>query len=255
LPSLKARYEFKYLVTPDQEAFIRQVAQMYCEPDPYGENGKYAVTSLYFDTWDWLTAMQTVEGQRNRFKLRIRTYGFTDADPVFLENKGRVGTSILKQRALMDRKYVRAICRNEPPPPGGFPPLKEGHRDDLIKFRDRMDLLDMRPRLWVAYQREAYGSMFGDGARLTFDTELQIQPPDTDDPFVPDDRIWQTVELDGPQTIVEMKFNGAFPFWMQRIVHGLELKRVSCSKYVQGAEQLGDVPWNRVEWGGAWTVY
>ena len=255
MPSMKARYEFKYLVTPDEEQFIRQVAQMYCEADPYGENGKYTVSSLYFDTWDWLTAMQTVEGQRNRFKLRIRTYGFTDDDPVFLENKGRVGTSILKQRALMAREHVRALCRNEPPPLGGFPALKRSHHDDLIRFRDRMDLLDMRPRLWVAYEREAYGSHYGDGARLTFDTELRVQPPDDDDPFVPDDACWQSVALDGPQAIVEMKFNGAFPFWIQRIVHGLQLKRVSCSKYVQGVEQTGDVPWNRVEWGGAWTVY
>ena len=56
-------------------------------------------------------------------------------------------------------------------------------------------------------------------------------------------------------TILELKFNGAFPFWMQRIVHGLGLRRTSCSKYVQAAEQLGDVPWNRVERRTAWTVY
>jgi len=255
MPSMKARYEFKYLVKPEEEAFIRQVAQMYCAPDAYGVNGKYTVSSLYFDTWDWLTAMQTVEGQRNRFKLRIRTYGFTPEDPVFLENKGRVGTSILKQRALMAREHVRDLCRGEPPPPGGFPALKAAHQDDLVRFRDRMDFLDMRPRLWVAYEREAYGSHYGDGARLTFDSELRVQPPSHDDPFVPDDACWQSVALDGPQVIVEMKFNGAFPFWMQRIVHGLELKRVSCSKYVQGVEQTGDVPWNREEWAGQWTVY
>ena len=162
---------------------------------------------------------------------------------------------IVAAGGIARREHVRALCRNEPPPLGGFPALKRSHHDDLIRFRDRMDLLDMRPRLWVAYEREAYGSHYGDGARLTFDTELRVQPPDDDDPFVPDDACWQSVALDGPQAIVEMKFNGAFPFWMQRIVHGLQLKRVSCSKYVQGVEQTGDVPWNRVEWGGAWTVY
>ena len=118
-----------------------------------------------------------------------------------------------------------------------------------------MDLIDARPRLWVAYEREAYGSCFGDGARLTFDRLLRMQAPPADRPFVPDPDAWQSVVLDGEQTILELKFNGAFPFWMQRIVHGLGLRRTSCSKYVQAAEQLGDVPWNRVERRTAWTVY
>jgi hypothetical protein len=113
----------------------------------------------------------------------------------------------------------------------------------------------MRPRLWVRYDREALGSRFGDGARLTFDRRLRVQAPDGVHPYVPDERAWQSVVLGGPQTILELKFNGAFPFWMERAVHGLQLQRVSCSKYVQGAEQLGGVPWNRTETEGRWTVY
>jgi hypothetical protein len=255
LPSFKARYEFKYLISPAQEAWIREATRMYCDPDEYGVDGTYQVSSLYFDTWDWQLAMQTVEGVRNRYKIRIRTYGFTDEHPVFLENKGRVGTSILKQRALMDRTYVEAVCKGEPPPDGGFQALRPDHQEDLTLFLNRMDLTDMRPRLWVAYEREAYGSKFGDGARLTFDRYLKVQAPPEEHPFEPVEEAWQTVVLDGEPIILEMKFNGAFPLWMQRIVHGLQLDRVSCSKYVQGAEQLGDVPWNRVEWRDAWTVF
>ena len=255
MPSFKARYEFKYLISPDQEAWIRELVRMYCDPDAYGDDGTYAVNSLYFDTWDWQLAMQTVEGVRNRYKMRIRTYGFDESDPVFVEIKGRVGTSILKQRALMDRRYVHDLCLGAPPPVGGFRAMKPDHQDDLDRFRNLMDLTDMRPRLWVAYEREAYGTRFGDGARLTFDRKLRVQPPPMERPYEPHEEDWQSVVLDGEQTILEMKFNGAFPFWMQRIVHGLRLRRVSCSKYVQGAEQLGDVPWNRVERRGAWTVY
>ncbi len=255
MPSFKARYEFKYLISPEQEAWIRQLVRMYCDPDPYGVDGVYDVTSLYFDTWDWKLAMQTVEGVRNRYKLRIRTYGFADDDPVFVENKSRVGTSILKQRALMGREHVDALCRGDAPPDGGFQALRPDHQADLDAYRNLMDQVDLRPRLWVAYEREAYGSHFGDGARLTFDRKLRVQPPRQHRPYLPEDEAWQTVVLDGEQTILEMKFNGAFPFWMQRIVHGLGLRRVSCSKYVQGAEQLGDVPWNRVEWRSAWTVF
>ncbi len=255
MPEFRARYEFKYLVDAEQAEWVRRLTSMYCEPDSYGEAGAYDVTSLYFDTSDWLTAMQTVEGQRNRFKLRVRTYGFEPQDPVFLEIKGRVGTTIVKSRAHMARTHVDALCSGSAPPPDGFRALKASHQDDLERFRNRMDSLDMRPRLWVRYKREAWGSAFGDGARLTFDSELQVQAPDVEHPFTPYGDDWLNVQLEGPPIIIEMKFNGAYPFWMQRIVHGLHLRRVSCSKYVQGAEQLGLVPWNLHEREAPWTVF
>ncbi|NCG22254.1 MAG: VTC domain-containing protein [Rhodobacterales bacterium] len=255
MPEFLARYEFKYLITEKQADFIRDAVTMYCEPDAYGDNGNYEVCSLYYDTWDWKLAMGTVAGDRNRFKIRIRTYGWTDDMPVFAENKGRVGDSIVKSRALIPREHWALLSNSEPPPPEGFVAKVESHQSYYDSFRNIFDIMDMRPRLWVSYMREAFGSRYGDGARLTFDRFLRVQAPNIETPAQPDDAMWQTVRLDGHQTILEMKFNGAFPDWMRFLVHTLELKRVSCSKYVQGVEQIGDAPWNRVEWSDTWTVF
>jgi hypothetical protein len=256
MPEMLARYEFKYLIHPDLIPEIRAWARLYCEPDAYGVDGKYKVSSLYLDTVDWMLARQTLEGVRNRFKLRMRTYGFTEEDPVFLENKGRVGTSILKQRALVDRATARALVDNCPMPERGYPALKASHNDDLIRYRNRVDALDMRPRLWVRYDREAYGSAYGDGARLTFDLALEVQVPTLETPFDPDPDSWQRVPLEVPgYEILEMKFNGAFPNWMLRLVHKFGLYRVSCSKYVQGAVLSGHLPWASLERGERWTAF
>ena len=255
MPEFKARYEFKYIIDEKQADYIRDVAMCFTDRDEHGDGGIYDVTSLYFDDLPWTLAMQTVEGQRNRMKIRIRTYGFTDEDPVFLEDKSRVGDSICKSRALMSRDQVHALCVGNPPPEGGFKAMKESHQDDLERFRNILDLYDLRPRLWVGYQREAFGSPFGEGSRLTFDRYLRIQAPPDERPYEPDPNNWKRVPLDSPGTILEMKFNGAFPFWMQRVAHDLNLRRRACSKYVQGAEFLGDVPWNRIEKGSVWTVY
>lgn len=255
MPEFRARYEFKYLIHPAQQDWIRDVVRMYADPDPYGDDGTYDVCSLYYDTWDWKLALQTVEGVRNRMKIRIRTYGFADEFPVFIEDKSRVGTSICKSRAQIPRDHWAMLSRSEPPPPGGFQAVKESHQAYYDRIRGLFDYLDLRPRLWVMYQREAYGSSYGDGARLTFDRLLRVQAPETHTIDRPDEAMWQRVQLDGPPIILELKFNNAFPQWMSTLVHQLELRRVSCSKYVQGAEQLGDVPWNRVEWREAWTVY
>jgi SPX domain protein involved in polyphosphate accumulation len=255
VPEFRARYEFKYLISEAQMDFIREVVQIYADADAYGDNGKYTVCSLYYDTWDWVLARQTVEGVRNRYKLRIRTYGFTDDMPVFVENKGRVGTSICKTRALIPRSHWALLSNSAPPPPEGFTALKASHQADYDAYRNVSDLIDARPRLWVCYEREAYGSSYGDGARLTFDSDLRIQAPDFNSIDVPDENAWQRVKLAGEQIILELKFNGAFPGWMRTIVQSQHLRRVSCSKYVQGVEQLGDVPWNRVEWREQWMVY
>lgn len=248
-----ARYEFKYLIDDAQAGWIREVVGHFCEPDAYGVDGVYPVTSLYCDTVDWQLAKQTIDGIRHRFKLRIRTYGWAEDDPVFLENKGRVGTSIVKERALMSRAWVDPLLKGVLAP-GGFSALKASHQPDLEGFRNLYDALDARPRLWVGYEREAWGSAYGDGARLTFDRALQVQAPDPLRPFVPDPSAWTTVPLGPGLHILEMKFNGAAPRWMTTIVHGLGLWRCSVSKYVRGAQHLGDVPWNRLERESAWTA-
>lgn len=255
MPEMLARYEFKYLIDAATMAKIRDWTRAFCEPDTYGTDGIYNVCSLYLDTPSWTLAHQTLEGVRNRYKARIRTYGFAETDPVFLEIKGRVGTSIVKQRALMDRKYVKGILKGELPPDGDFLALKSSHQDDLVRFRNKVDESDLRPRLWVRYIREAYGSTFGDGARLTFDYALDVQQPQEDEPFVPVDEEWITVPLDGPQIILEMKFNGAFPMWMLRMTQALQLQRVSCSKYVQGALMTGHLPFGSLERGLRWTAF
>lgn len=251
MPTMRARYEFKYLVTEAQAAVIRDVARTFCDPDPYGDDGNYEVASLYLDTWDFKLASQTQTGVRNRYKARIRTYGWSDTDLAFLEIKERVGISILKQRALIERRQVHDILADEP---GPFTAKKASHQPDLEFFLNRMVQEDLRPRLWVRYFREAYASRFGDNARLTFDRQLVVQTPAPELPYVPDHDQWVTVPLEGPPTILEMKFDGAHPRWMLNLAHGLGLKRVSCSKYMQGVVEAGDVPFSATERGWAWMA-
>jgi hypothetical protein len=255
MPQFLARYEFKYLIPPDRIAPLRDLVSSFCVPDAFGVDGRYDVNSLYLDDWRWTTARMTVNGTRNRFKARIRCYTWDEADPVYLELKERVGTTILKQRALFDRSLVPALLAGEVPD-GGFQANKASHQQELEAFRNRMDQLDLRARLWVRYQREAYGSPYGDGGRLTFDTALEVQVPEQepDRVYRPDPDQWQAIPWDGPPVMVEMKFNGAFPNWMLQLVRAYGLTRVSGSKYVTGAVGGGQVPWAALDRSERWTA-
>ncbi len=251
---MKARYEFKYLITDEQMAIVRSITSAYLDPDPYAPDGIYSVYSLYWDSHDYYCANATLEGLRKRFKLRVRTYGFKKHYPVFVEEKGRVGTSIIKRRALIDRKHVDTLCLGDAEPVEGWGTKSEKDAVTVERFRDLADGLRMQPRLWVGYKREPWVSPYGDGARLTFDMQLQVQPPRSDKPFKPSKQAWEPVPLEQP-TILEMKFNGASPAWMQKIVHCLSLRRVSVSKYALGAVQCWNHPWARPQWSTAWMPF
>lgn len=252
-----ARYEFKYLLTEAQAESVRAFATAWLEPDDVG-GGRYDVYSVYLDTWDWQLANWTIGGFADRFKLRARTYDFRDPN-VFLEIKERVGSSILKYRALVDRSQAEAICRGEMPPRDGYRAQRANEQPALDRFRNLLDRLDLRPRLWVGYDREAWVSPFGDGSRLTFDEFIEVQPSG-EALFAPDPGAWTAVRpaqvLDEAMgnTKLELKFNGASPGWMRRLVHDHGLRRISFSKYVHGLTALGEVPWTRQEWGSAWMT-
>jgi hypothetical protein len=244
-----ARYEFKYLVPRRHVDAIREVARSFCEPDAYGVGGCYEVNSLYCDTVDLRTARETLVGQKMRFKVRMRTYGFSEADPVFLEMKRRVGTTILKGRALVSRAVARGIAGGDPSPAGGWTPLKASHDPDLTDYLAVTDRLALRPAAWIRYRREAWGSAFSDGARLTFDTFLEAAAPDFARLFEPDPQQWQMVAWEGPSTVLELKFNCAYPKWMHHIVRGFQLQRVSFPKYVQGLLAVRGQPFAHEERG------
>jgi hypothetical protein len=241
VPDLLARYEFKYLIDEGTAAGVREVVRSYLEPDPYGDSGAYWVNSLYMDTEDWRLARQTVDGVKNRFKLRMRCYEFDDS-PVFCENKGRVGTTIVKTRALCNREDAETIAMNAPCAKGRVVAAKKHHQEDLDRYRNSVDLIDARPRLWVRYHREAWVSPYGDGARLTFDRRLQCAVP-SQPVFKPEMSWFHPIGLEKP-TILEMKFNGASPGWMRKLVGWFDLKRVSVAKYVSGAFEIGAFPFN-----------
>ncbi len=196
---MSARYEFKYLITPEDAEQVRAVARAWLEPDPHSD-GKYQVTSLYWDADDLKLANQTREGVRKRFKLRVRHYG-DEHHNQFTEVKSRVGCSISKTR-------------------------------DPDTFNMLAERIHAKPYLWVRYQREAWVSPWGENVRLTFDTDLEVCPGMDE---IPPADGWRYVPLENP-VILELKFNEAYPLWMRKMAETLCLKRVSCSKYAQGCD-------------------
>jgi hypothetical protein len=237
-----ARYEFKYLIDERAAADIRRFVRAYLEPDMYTvgrEGGGYPVHSLYLDTPDLQLCRATLDGLKNRFKLRIRFYE-PHADPVFFEIKRRVGDVILKQRAAVRQSSAMRIMDGKSPEPTDLVRCDEKNRFALYEFCRLRDELGALPSAYTSYVREGYEPHGSNRCRVTFDRVLRAGEFHGNLSIAGLDR-WPSPSL--PGTVLELKFTDAFPHWMQILVESFNLVRRSVPKYVKCVSMIQGADW------------
>jgi hypothetical protein len=232
--TLFSRYECKYVVSPMLVPEMREFVRPFMQPDTFAarrEHFRYPISSLYLDSGDLMLYQQTVGGEHQRFKLRVRSYSDRHDSPVFMEVKSKLNNIVRKRRARLHRDGARALLAGR---------LHEAEvdgpddlRDDLQYFRHHMDLIGARPVLRVRYQREAYESKGGDPVRITLDTEL-MHAVTLDDNLSLEDGRWVATPVRG--TILEIKFTERFPSWVNDMVRTFGLKQQAVPKYVRSVD-------------------
>ena len=108
----RQRFELKYRLPPRYVPALREFVRCHLEPDPFSAaqpDRSYPVHSIYLDSPDLRLCQATVNGERNRFKLRIRYYSDEPEAPVFFEIKSRRNDCILKKRAFVRRAGAPAL--------------------------------------------------------------------------------------------------------------------------------------------------
>src|SRR4051812_4528241 len=96
----KQRFELKYLITEETALYVRSFVRQHLDFDEYSvgkANYSYPVHSLYIDSTQLQLYWSTINGDKNRFKLRLRYYSTHADSPVFFEIKRRVNSCIMKQ--------------------------------------------------------------------------------------------------------------------------------------------------------------
>jgi hypothetical protein len=227
-----ARYEFKYLVHEHIAEQIRHFVLSYLEPDAYtvGREGVgYPVHSLYLDTPDLQLCRATMEGLKNRFKLRIRFYE-SAASRVFFEIKRRVNDVILKQRAAVKPASVERLVSGKPPQRADLVCCDERNSFALYNFCRLRDELGAIPAAYTSYIREGYEPQGSNVCRVTFDRALRAGDFSGQLGVSSLER-WSRPEVAG--TVLELKFTDTFPNWMQVMVEAFNLTRTSMPKYVK----------------------
>jgi hypothetical protein len=235
-----SRYEYKYYVDEGRARAIRSFVESYLEPDEFlirfGGIG-YPVCSLYLDNSGLLLYDQTMQGQKNRFKLRIRFYDNNPENPAFLEIKRRETDVIKKKRAPVTRDGARRVLEGYPATPDLLFGCKYTPKalDALYEFCQLRDRIAATGCTYVYYHRQAYVSPGSSQARVTFDRQLEggIYVPGTE-LAIPTDSA--RPKLEG--VVLELKFTDRFPNWMETLAEDFNLQRISVPKYVKCVDAL-----------------
>lgn len=234
------RFELKYLIDEQVALGIREFVTGYLELDDYGANSpnmSYAVHSVYLDSPYLETFQASMNGAKNRFKLRLRYYDDRPDTPVFFEVKARVDNCILKQRCGVRREAVPLLIAGQLPEPGQLLSKEPRHLVALQRFNLLQSQLNARPKAHNQYQREAWVSPRDNSIRVTFDRKIRIEPC-----FVAKAATEMTrpIQVFPESTVLELKFTGRHPTWFNQMVQRFNLMQYSSAKYVEGVLMLGE---------------
>ncbi len=232
------RFEYKYVIPEALAPRVRDFVATYLELDSYGarhEDCSYSVNSLYLDSDDLQLYQSTVNGDKNRYKLRIRYYDTEGDSPLFFEIKSRRDNIISKRRAKVRRASLMRLLDGDQPAPEDL--VDPGPKDyaDLARFCELHRALQARPQTRIFYRREAWLPALDNAVRVTFDRCVGTEPDREARLPVGHDALRSVF---GDQVILELKFTDRFPDWMRTLVRTFHLPQMSAAKYADGIDVL-----------------
>ena len=218
------RHEEKYILTYAQYAMLRQRAIQVLQPDPHGDGGTYAITSVYFDDPQDTGLYEKLDGLALHSKFRVRTYDSSDRF-IKLERKDKKGIMTQKISASISPAQLDLLTE-----PGAWEQFT-GTAKELVQ---QMQAKAYRPVVTVRYTRDAFfhpGSDF----RLTFDRNIEVIPPDAK--ALVDGSVHGIPALDPGSVVMEIKYGAYLPAFARKLTY-IQAPQLSLSKYALCREQF-----------------
>lgn len=234
----QSRFELKYLIKESVAERVRDFVRCYLAIDEYGvgkPNYSYPVHSLYLDSDNLEIYWRTVNGDKNRYKLRLRYYSDHPDTPVFFEIKRRMKDVILKQRGGVKQDAVPLLLAGHMPQEEHMISKNPGGLVAVQRFLELMDELNAKPRSHIYYKREAYVAD-NDEVRVTMDRDVYSEPN-----LEPRIKVKMTKPVHSYVgfVILELKFTNRFPNWFRELVRMANVMQCGAAKYLSGVQLMG----------------
>lgn len=212
------RYEIKYLLTYRQKQAILQAMLPSMKLDKYGRT---TIRNIYYDTDNFRLIRHSLEKPVYKEKLRIRSYQeAAPNDRVFVELKKKYKKVVYKRRlTLSEKEAMESFERGTPLP------VHSQIADEIEYFRSFYQ--NLRPAVFLTYEREAYYALDGGDFRITFDENILYRDHD----ISLGSEVYGTPLLNKGETLMEIKTAGGLPIWITRELDRLGIYHTSFSKY------------------------
>ncbi|RNA66235.1 polyphosphate polymerase domain-containing protein [Alteribacter keqinensis] len=231
-----SRYEMKYLI-PLQT--YKQLVPHLLERmrfDKFGEEGKYNIVSLYFDSPDKQIYYETRNKLRFRQKLRLRVYDdATLNSTAFIETKQKYNNVVNKRRTgITLNEAYRFLGRSKDERPDQFEASNPQVLKEVGSFQS---LYGLEPKVVVSYDRQAFHGLYEDDLRVTFDYNLMCRG---DDLKVENGPVGHHF-VDEDLGVLEVKVNHSVPLWLSRLLSEYECPKQSVSKYCTSVDLVEEL--------------
>ena len=205
------RREIKYLLDDDEYNSLKERLQARLVED---EHGRSTICNIYYDTPDFRIIRKSLEKPVYKEKLRLRSYGTAGAeDKVFVELKKKYNGIVYKRQS---DEYLAGHTKA---------PCDTQIFREIDWFRDYYG--NLKPAMYISYEREAYYSLENPDLRITFDRNIMYRSYNLS--------LAAGVEgesiLEPGQHLMELKAGGAIPVWLTKILDELGIYPASFSKY------------------------
>ena len=234
------RIEQKYILSELEYQELFKRIESHLEKDIYFEN---KICNLYFDNLNNDFIVNSLEKPKFKEKIRLRSYSVPNIDDiVFLELKGKYDGVVFKRRLeikLSDfYKYMESY------------EIKEQYDNQVMKEIDYLiKKYNLRPKIFIGYDRLSYYDKDNINFRLTFDRNLRSRT----DELALEMGDYGTLFNKG-QYIMEVKSLQSIPLWFTRILSEMRIYPDSFSKYGEiykeeclknNLHKIGDINYKR----------
>lgn len=210
--------EIKFLVEASTAERVRAWAREHLQRDPNAREDTYAVTSLYYDTANFLVFQKQMPYRHSKY--RIRCY---DGSTLFLERKLKAGDRVAKHRTLIPAAELAHLAQ-------AANAAWRGHW-----FQHRTTSRRLRPVCQIDYMRTARVLATPEGPiRLTLDENLRAAPAH-------EARFQNNPPAQAltDRVVLELKFRRDLPPLFRGLVTQFVLNPQTFSKYRTAVQTLG----------------
>lgn len=230
------RRELKFLLPYATYEALLDSLMPYMKADSFGRDGKYAISSLYFDSPEHSIYWETANKLPIRQKLRLRTYEKSDRDgAAFFEIKQKVNNWVHKRRTMLTlEEGYRFVERWTEP---SIPRIDSSNEQVVREIWQFQQTYRLAPKVIVRYERHALESLTDPELRVTFDRRLTcrsgsllLEADEAESHFVDPDLV-----------IMEVKAGRSIPLWLSRMLADFECRRSGVSKYISSVNTASPI--------------